>query len=336
MKTEGQILDIISLEGENMKIIDMHVDTLMKLMYLQKEGKEINLRKNDLNLDLTRLKKSNYIGQIFACYVDLGKEALTGDHYGDAIKMIEIYKDQLAENQDLIAPASDYKSYLKNKEKGLISGFLAIEEGGIIGKDLEKLDELYELGVRFITLTWNYENEIGYPNFKARHQNDGLKPFGREVLEKMDYLGIVADASHLSDGGFNDLVKYGKRPFLATHSNSRRVQNHLRNLTDDMLKALANKGGITGLNFCDMFLDGDKSTVESMIRHIKHIVNVGGEDVIALGTDFDGIGEENLELKGVQDTPKLIEAMERAGLKPEVIEKFAYKNFEEFLKRFEA
>ena len=318
-----------------MKIIDMHVDTLLKMISGKMNGEDISLLDNNINVDLNRLRSSNYIGQVFACYVDLGVLPFTDSHYGDALEMINILKGEIENNKNLISLTSDLKTHLENQEKDLISGFLSVEEGGIIGEDLEKLDELYELGVRFITLTWNYENAIGFPNFEGKYQYEGLKPFGREVLEKMDDLGIVVDVSHLSDGGFYDIVKYGKRPFLATHSNSRKVQNHLRNLTDEMIKALANKGGLMGLNFCDLFLDGDKSSVESMIRHFKHIVNVGGEDVIGLGTDFDGISEENLELKGVEDTPKLIDALEREGIKPRVIEKFAYKNFEDFLYRFE-
>lgn len=318
-----------------MKIIDMHVDTLLKIIGGKVKGEEISLFDNNINVDLNRLKRSNYIGQVFACYVDLGASPFTNSYYGDALEMIDIFKGEIGKNKNLISLATDLKTHLENQEQDLISGFLSVEEGGIIEEDLEKIDELYNLGVRFITLTWNYENSIGFPNFEGKYQNEGLKPFGREVLEKMDDLGIVVDVSHLSDGGFYDIVKYGKRPFLATHSNSRKVQNHLRNLSDDMIKALANKGGLMGLNFCDLFLEGDKSTIEGMIRHFKHIINVGGEDVIGLGTDFDGIFEDNLELKGVEDTPKLIDALEREGIKPRVIEKFGYKNFEEFLYRFE-
>ncbi len=158
------------------------------------------------------------------------------------------------------------------------------------------------------------------------HMNDGLKPFGKQVTEYMNELGVIIDCSHLSDGGFWDLIDISTKPFIATHSNCRSICSHVRNLTDEMIKALADKGGISGLNFCPEFIDEKTGcTIEGMIAHLKHMMKVGGEDFLACGTDFDGIGGE-LEIPDFSKIQLLIQAMETAGFTANQIEKFGYKN----------
>ena len=140
----------------------------------------------------------------------------------------------------------------------------------------------------------------------------GLKPFGLEVVAKMDELGMVVDTSHLSEGGFWDVVKHGKNPFMASHSCARALCDHRRNLTDEQLKALANKGGIVGVNFENSFLrKGSETTdVSDIVWHMKHMVNVGGVDMVALGSDFDGIGD-NLNFRDFAGLPQLVDAIEK-------------------------
>lgn len=283
---------------------------------------------------MERLIKSNYAAQLFACYVDLGMPPITQSYHDDALAMIDILNEDTKDLEDKIVLARNYKDYIDNKKAGKVSAFLTVEEGGIIEGDLNKLDDLFKRGIRLITLTWNYENCIGYPNHEYRNQNNGLKPFGLETVEMMDDLGIIIDVSHLSDGGFYDVYKHGKRPFMATHSDARSICSVSRNLTDDMIKKLADKGGITGINFCGDFLSSDgRSTTEAMIKHIRHIIKVGGLEVIGLGTDYDGI-EGDLELKGAQDLPQLAVAMERAKFTTNEIEAVCYKNAEKFFERY--
>ena len=137
----------------------------------------------------------------------------------------------------------------------------------------------------------------------------GLKPFGFEVVERMNEIGMVIDVSHLSDGGFYDVAKHSKQPFVATHSNCRAIANESRNLTDDMIKILANKGGVMGLNLVPAFLDAsNKSRIEYMVKHIKHIKNVGGIDTVAIGADFDGMGGD-FEIDNVGDMTSLFDAL---------------------------
>ena len=210
------------------------------------------------------------------------------------------------------------------------------------------LRKFYEQGVRMATFTWNYENDLGYPNrfYNPLEQKvwsageiAGLKEKGFEMLEEMEALGIIPDVSHLSDGGFYDVAKYAKRPFLASHSNARRIApNAARNLTDDMIRILAEKGGIMGLNFCVSFVrenwkpKEDGALLSELIRQIKYIICVGGEECIGLGSDFDGIEEVPPEMKNAAGLPLLAEAMERAGMPYSQVEKVFFKNVKRFLK----
>lgn len=205
---------------------------------------------------------------------------------------------------------------------------LTIEDGGVLGTDLNKLEQAYKDGVRLITLTWNGENGIGFPNSeKSEIMNRGLKPFGYSCIERMNELGIAIDVSHLSDGGFWSVASKSKKPIIASHSNARSVTSHRRNLTDDMMKAIAKSGGIIGLNFCGSFLtdDGNISAVSDMAKHIFHIYNTAGEDVLALGSDFDGISGK-LEIKTPSDTEKLFDYLLKEGMPQTATEKLAYKN----------
>lgn len=176
-------------------------------------------------------------------------------------------------------------------------------------------------------MTWNYENCIGYPNSLDNDvMRKGLKHFGFEVVERMNELGMIIDVSHLSDGGFFDVIKHTRRPVIASHSNAREITRVPRNMTDEMMHILADKGGIMGLNFHPYFLGKDNvSKIEHMIKHIKHIKNKAGIDTVALGSDFDGI-EGKLEISNIGEIKKLIIELENSGFNQDEIEKICYVN----------
>jgi membrane dipeptidase len=302
-----------------MKIIDMHCDTISKLC----ECKGTCLRKNDFCVDIEKLKKGNYAAQFFAMFIYLknGKDPLE-----TCLHMIDRCYVELDKNRNDIQIAKNYDDMVENQSEEKISAFLTIEEGAAIKGKVENLRNFYRLGVRLMTLTWNFPNEIGYPNCKEEFMNKGLTDFGKEVVFEMNRLGMIIDTSHLSDGGFYDVAKLSKKSFVASHSNARAVTDHSRNLTDDMIKILSEKGGVMGINFEKNFLGNDgMSRVEHMVKHIKHIKNVGGIDVIALGTDFDGISPE-LEIKDAGEMDKLIFALQKSGFSEDDIEKILYKN----------
>lgn len=319
-----------------MNYIDFHCDTLLKI---GNEENRQSLYSNDrTSVDFNRLKKSEAMAQFFAIF--LIDEERINKHFGSDDKYInklaKILKDEVAKNDNIISMAYSAEDLLKNHGSGKVSAFLTIEDGRSVDGKLEKLDEYYNLGVRLITLTWNYENCFGYPNSKDPViMNKGLKTFGKDAIEYMNHLGMIIDVSHLSDGGFYDVAKISKKPFIASHSNSRTLSPHQRNMTDEMIKILAEKGGVMGLNFAPQFLNEDisirDSKIELMVKHLNYMKNIGGEDVIALGSDFDGIGG-NLELDSSDKMYLLFDALRVDGWSERLIEKLAYKNALRFIK----
>ncbi|MBE6050819.1 MAG: membrane dipeptidase [Clostridium sp.] len=311
-----------------MKYIDLHCDTAWKLW-----GQGGKLKKNNYDIDIEKLQKGNSLAQVFAFYVDL-KES--NNPMFDFNAMYDNFMKEVKNNKNDIEIVTTIKELGETTKRGKIGAFLSIEEGQVLQGDIKNLIKVYEKGIRMITLTWNYNNSLGYSHIEKVNQNKGLTSLGIEMVKEMESLGIIPDASHLSDEGFYDLVRECKKPFIVTHSNSRYITNNSRNLTDDMIKKLANKGGVMGLNFCSFFLGENKvSSIDDMVKHIKHIKKVGGIDVIALGSDFDGI-ENKVEIKDASEMGKLALRLEKEGFTYDEIEKIYNKNvirlFNEVLK----
>lgn len=315
-----------------MQFIDMHCDTLM----YSYDRPEYDIYKSEQMLDLLRMKKGGQMAQFFAMYMlsELGKKKFCIDHPLDD----DEYVDQVSTNlkryverhNDLIAMAYSADDIQTNWEAGKMSAILTIENGRVADGKLEKIKKFYDIGVRAIALTHNQKNCFGSPNSTDPVvMAEGLTEFGKSAVVYMQELGMLVDVSHLSDGGFWDVVQLSKTPFVATHSNCRALAPHQRNLTDEMIRALAEKGGVSGINFGPEFLTADtKATVQrvdSMISHIQHFINVGGIDCVGLGSDFDGI-RGDLEIGSSDKVPLLFDAMGRAGFSDDQIEKLAYKN----------
>ena len=314
-----------------MKVVDMHCDTILRLY---DEGG--NLLENEFNIDLRKMVKGDYLLQNFAMFVNLGEK---DDPLTKAQRLIDLYYQEIEKNKDLIKPIFSYQDIEDNQRDGLMSAMLTLEEGAVINNDLAILRNYYRLGVRMITLTWNHPNGIGYPNLISTKEykdlyhintQDGLTDFGIEYVREMERLGIIIDVSHLGDAGFYDVLKYTTKPFVASHSNARSVCGVARNMSDDMIKLLAKRNGVMGINFCGDFLKasntgGVRSCIEDMVKHILYIRDLVGFDYVGLGSDFDGISQD-LELKDASMMPMLKDALFEAGLKEEEIEKVFYKN----------
>ena len=310
-------------------VVDLHCDTIMALY--QKKNKELS--SNDLQIDINKLIKGNYLAQVFAMFV-----YLKGDNnpFNTCNEMIDLFYAELEKNNDKIAIALTYDDIIQNKDKGLLNAILSIEEGGVIDGILSNVDYFYSLGVRMICINWNFFNGIGYPNFKLTEKPDftnpntvdGLTKFGIDVVKRMEKLGMIIDVSHLSDKGFWDVYNNTTKPFIASHSNARSVCNHVRNLTDDMIKALSSRGGVIGLNFCTNFInkEAEITYVADIVKHALHIIEVGGIDCLAIGTDFDGI-DRTTEVDNAGEMVKLYNAFKEVNLSDEDIEKIFYKNF---------
>ncbi|MBZ2174436.1 dipeptidase [Schnuerera sp. xch1] len=303
-----------------MKTIDMHCDTILRLMD-NKDG--LDLYENNLSIDIKKLKKGNSLAQFFAMWIDL-KNAK--NPMETCLKMTDKFYIEIEKNCNHISLATNYKDIMKNNKEGKLSAVLTIEEGGAIKGKLYNLRNFYRLGVRAMTLTWNEINEIGFPNKNEKYRDKGLTEFGQEVIHEMNRLGMIIDVSHLSDKGFYDVSRLSSKPFIASHSNSRAMKSHFRNLTDDMIKILSENGGVMGICFERDFLGDSKNTrIEDIVRHIKHIRDIGGIDVIALGSDYDG-SHPNCEIDNIGEIEKLVYALKDAKFTEYEIEKVFYKN----------
>lgn len=192
---------------------------------------------------------------------------------------------------------------------------------------MEKLERMYKDGVRLMTLTWNYPNEIGFPN----GMEGGITEKGREIIKAMESLHMIVDTSHLNDEGTREILMTCHVAPMASHSDARAVTGHRRNLPDDLIRLFGEKGGLIGLNFANHFTGTeDVTTLDNIVRHARHIRDVGGIDVLALGSDFDGI-EPKLELKDASEMGRLAEALKKGGFKEEEIEKIFWWNGERYL-----
>ena len=313
-----------------MNIIDLHCDTILSCFM----GKK-NVRELEGHINLDKLKAGGCLAQCFALFIpsnelavrQFGHEVDTWDLYN---QLLAIYKDAIADASDVLRPALSCSDIIENSKNGYMSSILTIEDAVELEGKMERLEQVYKDGVRMIALTWNFENSVGFPNSRdpEKHLKLGLKPFGIEVVQRMNELGMIVDVSHLSEAGFYDIVKYTKKPFVASHSCCRALRDHSRNLTDDQLKALADKGGVVGINFCDDFLNdrGEHySTIDDVVRHILHIRDKAGVDSIAIGSDFDGIGSK-LEFKDYSGLPLILNALESYFTADE-LEKICHDNF---------
>jgi membrane dipeptidase len=323
-----------------MKVCDMHCDTLYELNQLRLDNKEYSLKDNQLNISIDKMIKGDYLVQNFAVFTHLKQNKDVIKHVQD---MIDTFYLEMERNKDSIQVAYNYEDIINNQKQNKMSALLTLEEGGVVNNDLSYLRNYYRLGVRMITLTWNFDNGIGHPNFKNNGYNEfddvnGLTEFGIEYIQEMERLGMIIDVSHLSDAGFYDVLKYTKAPFVASHSNARSVCPHARNMSDDMIIKLAKRGGVMGINYAADFLgeNAQMSTVKDMVKHIQYIKDLAGIDCIGLGSDFDGISQ-NLEMKDCSYLPMLEKALYEASFTQEEVEKIFYKNvlrvYKEVLKK---
>lgn len=305
-------------------MIDLHCDTIMQLLDHPDSG---DLYRNTWKIDIEKLQKAHSKVQDFALFINLGE---TNDLYGRYEEMRNLCTTQIHLYGEHIQHVLSYQDVESVYESGKIGALMSIEEGGVLGGDLDKLKQSYQDGVRLITLTWNYPNGLGEPHCGEQHKK--LTPKGIEFVEAMQDLGIIVDCSHLNDAGTEQLGDILDVPFVASHSNAREVTAHTRNLPDNLIKLIANKGGVIGLNFAQSFLGTSPiSRIEDIVKHGLYLINKGGEDVVALGTDFDGI-KPNTEIKDASEMYRLYDAFKEAGLSVEQCEKLFWKNADRLLK----
>lgn len=334
--------DIVRKGESSMKVVDMHCDTIAEIYEMRQRGEECGIEKNDLHIDLGKLEAGGYAVQNFAMFAHMErlKEKMALPEY--AFRLADTFFTEMRKYPDRIGIVRSFADIEENRKAGRISAMLTMEEGGICEGKLEYLRIFYELGVRMFTFTWNFPNELAWPNrvqltekyagIFVPETERGLTETGFAFLEEMERLGMIPDVSHLGDKGILDVIAHAKKPFVASHSNARAVCSHPRNLTDEMIRGIAEKGGVIGINYCPAFLRNEedwgsrvKVSLDDVVRHIRHLIKVGGIDCVGLGSDFDGT-DISFEIENASDMPLLEEKLRKERFTDQEIEKIFYGN----------
>lgn len=334
----------------NPGFFDAHCDTVMKVL----DGDEDFLRPGGTkHISFPEMVEADIRAQIFACFVLSSHHP--GDEFERACRMIDTVVEMAASTDgalQIIRTSNELKEAFTG---GPRAGILSLEGADPLGKKAETIREFHERGVRSLIFAWQDNHFSG----TAFGSDTPLSEQGRRLLGLCEELGIVVDVSHLSDTAFEEVVNLSEKPFVATHSDCRALCPSLRNLTDDMIQTLSDRGGVMGINLSPAFLNPDFSAAikplykasrqaaspeeERAIRermldiprpsldwvahHILHAINVGGEDCIGFGGDLDGIGQTPASIDTVADYVKFIPLLRDAGLSERQIEKVCYRNF---------
>ena len=287
-----------------MKLFDLHTDTATHLFY-----RALPFNSPSISASAHRLEDWEHQSRVFAVF--------TRTHLSDEAG----YHSFFAVREHLLDTLPPYVDHL--------TPYLAVEDARILNGRLERVDELYRAGVAIITPLWRGLTVIG----GAFDTNAGLTDFGRCAIQRMQELGIVVDVSHASDNSFCEIAEIAElnhHPILATHSNSRAVHPHPRNLTNEQFCAVRASGGLVGLSFCPEHLSDSSASSRNLLLHLEHYLALGGEDTVAFGTDFDGIERTPIDLKNVTQLLSFADQMAQLGYSDALISKLFYKNAEDF------
>ena len=298
-----------------MNYTDLHCDTALEI-YLAGSG----LCTNNFNIDAERAKFYNRYSQIFAVWSDEGKT--DDENYGNFFKVRDYFMERCTESDIILCgTAAEYEEN-KNRNRAV----LAVEGGNLLSGDINRLAVLRGHGVRFLTLVWKGSREIG----GAFDTAGGLTGFGSEVVRKCEELGIIVDISHSSDKTIADVFEIADRPVAATHSNSRSVFAHKRNLTDGQFGEIKKRGGIVGISLCNIHIGDAPVFLKDVVKHIDYYMALGGENTVCLGCDFDGAPLPE-DIKSIADVVKIAGELKSIGYNDNLIENIMYRNADNFI-----
>ena len=304
-----------------MQLFDLHCDTLY-------EGytKKYPLAKNDGHIDLLRAKRYAPYVQGMAVWIP---ENLRGNAAWDFYCRVHAHaKEQEEKHRASVVfwrkgeSLYDLISYKKTV------ALLAVEGGSVLGGDVTRISTLAAHGVRYLTLTWNGENELGHGCLSDK--NAGLTACGRAAVKALEQAGVLVDVSHLNETGFWDVEVCAEKPYIATHSNAAAVTPHPRNLTDRQFDAIRDRGGLVGINLYRDFL-GDPS-FETIERHLVHFWERGGEHTVAFGCDFDG-AQMPADWHGVAVMEQIAEFLYRKNYDSDLLSRLFFGNCYNFFTR---
>lgn len=286
-------------------VIDSHCDTPMFFHYPQ-----VNIVENDklwvnpadfgekdeqpllyeIKVDACKMRQGRVDAVFMVAYIPQSTPA--DETYGKADRLLNTIITQAKGSDNRISIATSYAELCNNKRNGIPTVFLGIENGCVLAGNLDNIEYFYRLGVRYITLCHNGDNLLCDSAMQSLDTHNGLSEFGRQVVLKMNAVGMMVDVSHVGEKSFWDAVALSTKPIIASHSCCKALRNHPRNLTDEQIRAIARSGGVVQICLYKHFLaDTDVATVADAVRHIKHVVELVGVDYVGIGSDFDGGGE---------------------------------------------
>jgi membrane dipeptidase len=334
-------------------VIDLHCDTPDRLA-----ADSFDLAENYAygQVDIPKMRRGGVSGVFIAVY-NSGARGATPEKYDDALKIIDLVNAQVALHPTDLVLAASADDIVAAKQAGKIAILMGVEGGHMIDSNLDHLRHLYELGARYMTLTHSIHLPWAGSSGDKPEEDPGLTDFGREVVAEMNRLGMMVDVSHISDKTFAGVMEAAKAPMIASHSSCRALSDHPRNMTDEMIQAVADRGGVVHINFYNRFLDPDfrsranayeetevrpeNETVEArwarimgkldalgrtpfsiLLDHFEHAVQVAGVDHVGLGSDFDGVTEElPAGMENISKFPALIPGLRERGFADEAISK---------------
>ncbi|HZJ78375.1 MAG TPA: membrane dipeptidase [Clostridia bacterium] len=306
-----------------MNFFDLHCDTITECYSQKKE-----LFDNDMHVSMCKAKCLDRWCQVFAVWMpDEYREQAAIDYF-DCVHTY--FLNEIDKNPLYINHCKNYSEIEKCLSENKSAAILSVEGASACAGSLDRFDYLSSIGVKLITLTWNGSNEVGHGSLSGC--DDGLTHFGKALVREMERKKVIIDVSHLNVKGFFDVAQTTAAPFVASHSNCEHVRSCPRNLSDEQIKVLIERNGLCGINFCDYFLsEGKNNGFEAVYKHIAHILDLGGEKILSLGSDFDGCSMST-ELDSLDKMPALYEYLLSKGLLKRTVDDLFFENAYSFFK----
>jgi membrane dipeptidase len=305
-------------------VIDLHNDILELVV----DGYQMGVRHTTNQSDLPRFRDGGVDAQMLSLWVDPSSFAATA--FQRVQQMADSFQSQLTKNAATMAHARTSGEIATANAEGKFAGIYGVEGGIAIEDDLNKLIALYNLGARYMTITWNNSLSWATSAADAQSATKGLNDFGKQVIKTMDSLGMIIDVSHTGIKTIEDILATTKNPIIASHSGVRALRNHTRNLTDDQIIKIAQGGGVIGVVFYTSFISSApraQVTIDTVIKHIDYIKNLVGIDYVAIGADYDGGITAPVGLEDVSKMPALTLALLKHGYSPADVRKILGGNF---------
>jgi len=306
-----------------MRVVDAHCDLLMKMVENRRLGFDHDGR--DADVSLKRLKQAEMAAQIYAIFLP-DRNRLT---FEQVLEQVRLFMEHIASHPDVmfIRTKEELERSLKERKLGALLSLEGVD--GLEG-NLTYLHTLFYLGVRLMGITWNEANWAADGVGESRKAGFSVK--GKQFVKECGRLGVILDISHLAEPGFWELLELSDKPFIASHSNSYALCPHLRNLTDEQIKAIVKRGGRIGITFVPPFLSKEKNAaISDVLKHLERICSLGGAGHVGFGSDFDGIDTkvQGLEHTGCYNalTEELLKHYRAAE-----VEGFMHGNWLQFLK----